>query len=128
MTDSPLASAPVMAFVATTDPARTRSFYEGVLGLRLTSDELPFALVFDAHGTMLRVTAVRELAPAQYTVLGWRVADIAAAAGQLAASGVAFERYPGMNQDEQGIWKSPSGARVAWFKDPDGNTLSLTQF
>jgi len=128
MSGSPLTSAPVMAFVATTDPARARGFYEGVLGLRLASDELPFALVFDAHGTMLRVTAVRELAPAQYTVLGWRVADIGDAVRQMAAAGVQFERYNGMNQDEQGVWKSPGGARVAWFKDPDANTLSLTQF
>jgi catechol 2,3-dioxygenase-like lactoylglutathione lyase family enzyme len=123
-----LGSQPVVAFVATTDHVRAREFYGGVLGLTLVEEELPFALVFDAHGTMLRVTIVKELAPAGYTVLGWRVPDISAIVKQLQAAGAAFERYPGLHQDEQGIWTSPSRARVAWFKDPDGNTLSLTQF
>ena len=126
---SVLGSQPVMAFVATTDHARAKGFYRDVLGLQLVEEELPFAVVFDAHGTMLRVTIVKELAPAQYTVLGWRVSDITATVKQLHEAGVKFERYDGMkNQDEQGIWTSPTGARVAWFKDPDGNTLSVTQF
>ena len=126
---SVLGSLPVMAFVATTDPARAKGFYRDVLGLRLVEEEPPFALVFDAHGTILRVTTVQELAPAKYTVLGWSVPDIAGTVKQLQAAGVAFERYEGLgNQDEQGIWTSPTGARVAWFKDPDGNTLSVTQF
>ena len=103
-------------------------FYRDTLGLRLVSEELPFALVFDANGTMLRVSVVRELSPAQYTVLGWQVPDIFAMAKDLQQAGVQCERFQGMPQDELGIWKSPSGARVAWFKDPDGNTLSLTQF
>jgi hypothetical protein len=90
--------------------------------------EDPFALVFDAHGTMLRVTNVAEVAAAQYTVLGWEVPNILAATKDLSAAGVKFERYPGLPQDELGIWTAPSGAKVAWFKDPDGNTLSLTQF
>ncbi len=128
-TSSGLGSQPVIAFVAATDAARAREFYRDVLGLRLVAEELPFALVFDANGTMLRVTFVQELTPARYTVLGWRVSDIAATAGQLREAGVRFERYQGMkDQDEQGIWTSPSGARVAWFRDPDGNTLSVTQF
>ena len=117
-----------MAFVATTDHTRARTFYRDILGLHLVAEELPFALVFDAHGTVLRVAIVRELVPAKYTVLGWRVSDIASTVGKLSQVGVRFERYAGMNQDEQGIWASPSGARVAWFLDPDGNTLSLAQF
>jgi len=123
-----LGSSKVMAFVSTRDPERAKAFYRDTLGLRMASEELPFALVFDANGTMLRVTVVREVASAPYTVLGWQVADIAAAVTALKEAGVKFEHYKGMGQDTLGIWKSPSGARVAWFKDPDGNMLSLTQF
>ena len=123
-----LADHPLMAFVAVSDPDAAKRFYRDTLGLRLVSEEPPFALVFDAHGIMLRVTLVKQVSPAAYTVLGWQVPDIATATHALAAAGVRFERYPGMPQDEAGIWRSPSGARVAWFRDPDGNTLSLTQF
>lgn len=122
-----LAETDIIAFVATRDPGRAKDFYERILGLPLVSDELPFALVFDAHGTMLRVTAVRELTPAGYTVLGWKVTDIAAAAKAMNQAGVHFERFPGMEQDEAGIWSASGGAKVAWFKDPDGNTLSISQ-
>ena len=122
-----LSDSEMMAFVATINPQRAREFYERTLGLRLVSDDLPFALVFDLRGTMLRVTAVQELTPAPYTVLGWKVPDIVAAAQALQRVGVVFQRYPGMEQDESGIWASPSGAKVAWFKDPDGNTLSISQ-
>jgi catechol 2,3-dioxygenase-like lactoylglutathione lyase family enzyme len=122
-----VSAAEVIAFVATSDGAKARAFYQGKLGLRLVSED-PFALVFDAHGTMLRVQKVQALKPAQYTVLGWRVPDIRAAVRDLAGAGVAFDRYQGMGQDELGIWVAPSGAKVAWFKDPDGNTLSLTEF
>ncbi len=125
---SVLGSSKIMAFVATRDPERAKAFYRDVLGLRLVEEELPFALVFDAHGTMLRVTIVREHHVALYTVLGWEVADIAATAKELADAGVKFARYPGMQQDELGIWTAPGGARVAWFQDPDGNVLSITQF
>jgi catechol 2,3-dioxygenase-like lactoylglutathione lyase family enzyme len=121
-----LASADLMAFVATADLARARAFYEGVLGLPVIEDD-GLALAFDANGTMLRVTGVRELAPAPYTVLGWSVADAAAAVRELEARGVAVVRYAGLEQDDHGIWTAPTGARVAWFTDPDGNTLSLTQ-
>ena len=117
---------PLIGFVATRDPARAKQFYGGTLGLPLLIDQLPFALVFDAHGTILRVTAVTELFLAPYTVLGWHVPDIAAAVVALQDAGVQFERYPGLEQDELGIWTVP-GARVAWFKDPDGNTLSISQ-
>lgn len=121
-----LGSEKIIAFVATTGAARAREFYEGVLGLRVVSDD-PFALVLDAGGTMLRLQKVSEHRPAPFTVLGWAVADIRAAVEGLRAAGVTFERFPGMDQDERGIWTAPGGARVAWFKDPDGNTLSLTQ-
>jgi catechol 2,3-dioxygenase-like lactoylglutathione lyase family enzyme len=121
-----LANADVIAFVATADLARARAFYEGDLGLAVIEDD-GFALAFDAHGTMLRVTRVAALAPAPYTVLGWSVSDIAATVRELETRGVAFARFAGFEQDEQGIWTAPSGALVAWFADPDGNTLSLTQ-
>jgi len=121
-----LGSRAVVAFVATRDPERARAFYEGVLGLRLVADE-PFALVFDAHGTTLRVQKVQELAPARHTVLGWLVPDVAAVVRGLSAGGVRFERFPGLPQDDLGICSFPGGGRVAWFKDPDGNTLSLTE-
>ncbi len=117
----------IIAFVATRDPDRAKTFYRDTLGLSLVSED-PFALVFDAHGTMLRVTTVPKVAAAACTVLGWRVPNIVTASHALRNAGVTFERYVGMRQDKRGVWKSPSGARVAWFKDPDGNTLSITQF
>jgi catechol 2,3-dioxygenase-like lactoylglutathione lyase family enzyme len=121
-----LGSRDLVAFVATTDLERARSFYADVLGLRPV-EVTPFACVFDGHGTTLRVTLVEELHPAPYTVLGWVVPDIAAAVGELATGGVTFRRYDGMGQDDLGVWTAPSGDRIAWFADPDGNTLSLQQ-
>ena len=117
----------IISFAATKDAARALEFYAGTLGLKLVSDD-PFALVFDANGTMLRVQKVHELVLAKHTVLGWEVADIGAKTKELIKRGVRFERYDGLAQDESGVWTTPSGAKVAWFKDPDGNTLSLTQF
>ena len=122
-----LGSADLMAFVATRDPAAARSFYGDTLGLRLISDD-SFALVFDANGTELRVQKVSEPAPLSYTVLGWKVTDIRAMVARLAVKGVRFESYEWLPQDEDGVWTAPDGTRVAWFKDPDGNLLSLTQF
>ena len=122
-----LDTAELVAFAGTARADEARAFYGDVLGLPLVEDG-PFALVFDAHGVMLRVTKVDAVEPAPYTVLGWRVAEIRAAVAGLAARGVVFERYAGMVQDELGVWTSPSGARIAWFRDPDGNVLSLTQF
>lgn len=121
-----LASSKVVAFLATSDAARAKAFYGEVLGLRLLSED-GFAVVFDANGTTLRVAIVREVVPAPYTVLGWDVADIAATARRLSGAGVVFERYGWLQQDELGIWNSPSGAKVAWFKDLDGNVLSVSQ-
>lgn len=117
----------VICFVATQNPASAREFYSNMLGLTLISDD-SFAIVFDANGTMLRVQKVEKLDPAKHTVLGWEVADIQAKVAELAKKGVRFERYEGLPQDESAVWTTPSGARVAWFKDPDGNTLSLTEF
>ncbi|MHB8489951.1 MAG: VOC family protein [Candidatus Dormibacteria bacterium] len=117
----------LIAFVPTTDLARARAFYAETLGLPV-AEESQFACVLDAHGTMLRLTPVRRLSRVRYTVLGWGVDDIAVTAGRLAAAGVAFVRYRGMEVDDAGVWTAPGGDRVAWFEDPDGNLLSLTQF
>jgi len=123
-----LGKQPIVAFVGTCDAERARKFYRDTLGLRLVLDQLPAALVFDANGTMLRVTPVKELHPKRYTVLGWEVPDIVAAAKALEKAGVRFERYGGFEQDELGIWTAPGGvAKVAWFNDPDGNILGISQ-
>jgi catechol 2,3-dioxygenase-like lactoylglutathione lyase family enzyme len=122
-----LESSDVIAFAAATDLRRARVFYEQTLGLPVVGQN-DFACVFDAHGTMLRVAAVAEVSRAGYTVLGWRVSDIAAAVRGLTARGVVFLRYDGMDQDDNGVWTTPGGEQVAWFADPDGNILSLTQF
>jgi catechol 2,3-dioxygenase-like lactoylglutathione lyase family enzyme len=116
-----------IAFVPTRDASAARTFYAETLGLRLVADE-PFALVFDVNGRMLRIARTESLTPAAHTVLGWEVENIEAKVKALATRGVVFQRFEDMPQDENGIWTSPSGARVAWFKDPDGNNLSLTQF
>lgn len=121
-----LASAKVVAFLATSDAARAKAFYGEVLGLRLLSED-GFAVVFDTQGTMLRVAIVQDVVPAPYTVLGWEVHDIGAIVRGLAAAGVVFERYAWLQQDDLGIWNSPSGSKVAWFKDLDGNVLSVSQ-
>jgi len=117
----------IIAFATIVDVARAKLFYRDTLGLRLVSEEPPFALVFEAHGIMLRLVIAKELPPVQGTVLGWQVPDIAAAVHELEQAGVQFERYAQMKQDELGIWTAPGGAKVAWFKDPDGNILSLSE-
>lgn len=117
----------LMAFIATTQPERARKFYVEVLGLRLVADE-EYALVFDAHGIVLRVQKVQSFLPHPYTALGWQVRDIAGTIAGLRKKGVEFLRFPYFAQDEAGVWNAPGGAKVAWFKDPDDNTLSLTQF
>jgi catechol 2,3-dioxygenase-like lactoylglutathione lyase family enzyme len=116
----------VIAFLPTTDPARAREFYAGTLGLELV-DENQFALVFRINGTMLRVTTVQSFEPQPFTVLGWQVPAVEEAIRTLAARGIRFERFEGMGQDELGVWTSPAGGRIAWFKDPDGNTLSVAE-
>ena len=121
-----LAHCDIITFIATTHPEQARVFYSEVLGLRLMEDT-PFALVFDANGTMLRIQKVQTLTPAGHTVLGWHVVDAHEAVELLLKRGIIFERYPGLPQDEQGIWTTPDGNKIAWFTDPDGNTLSLTE-
>jgi catechol 2,3-dioxygenase-like lactoylglutathione lyase family enzyme len=125
--DVTLGSSDLIAFVPTKDMSKARPFYERVLGLPLEG-ESPVACAFRANGVLLRVIVVEQLTPFPFTLLGWSVADIAATVAGLTARGVAFERIEGVEQDELGVWRSPGGAQVAWFKDPDGNTLSLTQF
>lgn len=121
-----LSEHPIMAFVSTCKPELARAFYEQVLGLKLAFED-PYAIVFIAHGTRLRVSKVESFTPQPFTVLGWDVPDVASIARALKNKGVSCERYGFLEQDDDGVWAAPSGARVAWFKDPDGNTLSLTQ-
>jgi catechol 2,3-dioxygenase-like lactoylglutathione lyase family enzyme len=122
-----LGSSKIVAFAGVRDADRARAFYRDTLGLPLVSED-GFALVFDANGTMLRVSLVREVVAAPYTVLGWEVDDIAAKAKALRVAGIGLERYESfLKQDELGIWTAPGGTRVAWFKDPDGNLLSISQ-
>jgi catechol 2,3-dioxygenase-like lactoylglutathione lyase family enzyme len=121
-----LGSSDIIAFAPTVDLARAREFYERALGLRCVELD-DFACVFDANGTMLRVTAVSEVAHPGYTVLGWRVDSIAESVRALTGKGVQFTRYDGMDQDDDGVWTTPGGDKVAWFTDPDQNNLSLTQ-
>jgi len=118
----------IIGFVTIVDVDRAREFYRDALGLRLVSEDPPFALVFEANGIMLRLGMAKELPPAHGTVLGWQVPEITATIQNLVQAGVRFERFEGMTQDELGIWNSPYGAKVAWFKDPDGNILSVTEF
>jgi predicted enzyme related to lactoylglutathione lyase len=121
-----LGTAELVAFVPAVDLVRARAFYEGALGLTVL-DQGPAALVLDAAGTTVRVTKVARSAPAAHTVLGWRVGDIDATVAALGARGVVFTRYTGMDQDASGVWTTPTGDRVAWCADPDGNVLSLTE-
>ena len=125
--NSALSTAKVAAFVPTRSPERAKKFYRETLGLKFVSED-PFAVVFNVNGIMLRVSVVGEFTPHKFTVLGWGVPDIVKAVKDLQKAGVTFERYKGMQQDDAGIWTSPNGAKVAWFKDPDGNTLSITEF
>ena len=118
----------MIGFVATTDPEKAKAFYGDRLGFRLISSD-QYALAFDANGTMLRVSKAQQFTPARGTVLGWQVDDIHAAVRELTSRGVLFEQFnlPFMKQDELGVWTAPNGDQVAWFKDPDGNTLSVSR-
>ncbi len=128
MDSSFAASTKTMTFIVTRDRVKSKAFYGGVQGFALASED-DFAAVFDMNGTMLRISTVPNHSPPAHTVLGWEVADIVAAVKSLSAKGVKFTVYEGFGQDESGIWKAPgSSNRVAWFLDPDGNNLSLTQF
>jgi catechol 2,3-dioxygenase-like lactoylglutathione lyase family enzyme len=122
-----LATEKLIGFVPITDAARAKSFYAEKLGLKFVSED-SFAVVFDANGNMLRLTRMNEVKPQAFTILGWQVSDIVGTVKRLHEAGVTFERLGNfMQQDELGIWAAPGGAKVAWFKDPDGNTLSVSQ-
>jgi catechol 2,3-dioxygenase-like lactoylglutathione lyase family enzyme len=114
-------------FLATANAEQSRTFYEGTLGLKFIADEPP-ALVFRVGGSMLRIQKVEQVCAAPYTALGWAVPDIRKTVHELSNVGAVFQRWESLNQDDLGIWRSPSGASVAWFRDPDGHVLSLTQF
>jgi catechol 2,3-dioxygenase-like lactoylglutathione lyase family enzyme len=114
------------AFAPTIQPAKAKSFYKDILGLKLLSED-NYALEFDANGTLLRVTIVPEFKPQLFTVLGWNVENIVSIIKLLNKQNVSCERYEFLEQDDLGIWTSPGGSKVAWFKDPDGNILSLTE-
>lgn len=116
----------MVGFALTTKPEEAKEFYSQVLGFKFLRDD-GFALVFDAHGLMIRVGKVQSFTPAQNTILGWEVGDISEAVRELTAAGATFERYEFMKPDAQGICTFPTGDKVAWFKDPDGNVLSLSQ-
>jgi predicted enzyme related to lactoylglutathione lyase len=117
----------IIAFVPVSDVDRAMHFYVDVLGLTVT-DYTDEYCVLDAAGTCLRLTRVVELPAAEHTIVGWSVANIDVTTAELAARGLGFHRYDGITQDQHGIWLSPKGDQVAWFSDPDGNTLSVTQF
>jgi catechol 2,3-dioxygenase-like lactoylglutathione lyase family enzyme len=121
-----LGSTNIVAFVAITDAEKARAFYEGVLGLRFVKDD-GFALVFDANGIMVRAAKTKEVTPLQSTVLGWQVSSIEDVVRELTKRSVHFEIFGFLKQDELGIWTSPTRDKVAWFKDPDGNMLSVSQ-
>jgi catechol 2,3-dioxygenase-like lactoylglutathione lyase family enzyme len=121
-----LGSKRLIAFIPTVKPAEAKAFYQDVLGLRFIRED-QVAVVFDANGTMLRITIVPEFTPYPFTVAGWSVLNIEEIVTALAEKGIAFERYSFMEQDSLGIWTSSAGTKVAWFKDPDGNLLSVSQ-
>jgi hypothetical protein len=121
-----LADKKLKAFIPTIDPQKAKNFYKDILGLHLLSED-KYALEFDANGTTLRVTTVKELNPHPFTVLGWKVNNISSVIKELNKKGIICERYSFMQQDESGIWNAPGGTKVAWFKDPDGNLLSLDE-
>ena len=115
------------AFIPTVRPDKAKFFYRDVLGLKLISED-KFALEFDANGTRLRVNSVREFNPYPFTVLGWDVGNIVSTIKSLNKKKIFFEKYDFLEQDELGIWTAPGGTKVAWFKDPDGNILSLSEY
>jgi len=121
-----LGTARIVAFGATVDSAKSRAFYESVLGLRFIQEDA-FACVFDAGGVQLRIQKLQSLTPQPHTMLGWSVSSIKDVVTHLAEKGVVMERYGFLEQDERGVWTSPSGAKIAWLKDPDGNLISVTQ-
>ena len=121
-----LANQTLRAFIPTVKRLEAKTFYQDILGLSLISED-EYALEFNSNGVLLRVTTVPDLVPHQFTSLGWNVSDIVSIIRELNKKGVFCERYNYFEQDDLGVWKAPSGTKVAWFKDPDGNVLSLTE-
>lgn len=120
-----LASSSMNGFVPTKDAKKARSFYEGVLGFPFAYEN-EFVIVFRGKDGMILAQKVETFSPAPYTILGWEVEDIKKVVSLLSQKGVEFEKYAWVEQDKLGIWKGPAG-KVAWFKDPDGNTLSVSE-
>ena len=114
------------AFIPTVDPPKAKVFFQDLLGLTLLSED-NFAMEFNANGTILRIVTVGPFTPYPFTVLDWQVEDIRAEMAELTQKGLSFERFGFFEQDNFGVWTAPGGTQVAWFKDPDGNTLSLSQ-
>lgn len=121
-----LAKNKILGFVPTKDFGRAKKFYVDVLGLEFSSED-QFALELRAGGNRIRISKAENFEPMPFTILGWEVLDIEKIASGLKERGVQFETYSWMSQNSLGIWDSPSGSRVAWFKDPDGNVLSISQ-
>lgn len=121
-----VAASKLIAFIPTQNADSALSFYRDVLGLRFLSDD-SFAIVMESNGNTVRLVRLEKFTTASYTILGWQVEDIEKTVKELTAKGLAFQRYSFLEQSEDGIWTSPSGAKVAWFHDPDGNTLSFSQ-
>lgn len=124
-----LTTSRTIGFIPTSDAEAARVFYNDVLGITFVADD-QFALIFRVGpepGTMLRVVRAPGFTPAPFTIFGWEVDDIQAAVNDLNKRGIKFLRFGFFEQDEQGVWSSPDGSRIAWFKDPDGNTLSISQ-
>jgi catechol 2,3-dioxygenase-like lactoylglutathione lyase family enzyme len=122
-----LRHAALVAFAATTDSARALDFYTRVLDLPLRYED-EYAISLDAAGVELRLQKVEQFTPQPFTVLGWQVGDVADVIQRLTGYGVRLERYPWLAQNDVGVWRAPSGAAVAWFKDPDGNLLSVAEY
>ena len=121
-----LKSAKIVAFLQVSDRSKAKAFYVDVVGLRFISED-PFALVVESNGTRVRIGEAKEMKPVQGTALGWEVADIEEAVAYLLTRGIELQQYGFSGQDERGIWTTPNGDKVAWFKDPSGNTLSVSQ-
>ena len=115
----------IKAFVSTTNPDKAREFYKDKLGLKLLSED-SFGMEFEAAGAHIRISVVEKLIPQPFTVLGWDTDDIISTVSMMSEKGISFERYTFIEQDDSGIWTSPGGTRVAWFRDPDGNILSIS--
>ena len=121
-----LSNPKLKAFIPTTKPEQAKIFYRDIIGLNLLSQDT-YGMELDSNGMVLRINTVPEYTPHMFTILGWNVEEIAANIRSLNEKGIQFEKYPFLEQDELGIWTAPDGTKVAWFKDPDGNLLSLTE-